>query len=599
VSALYGLAGRGGDLSLLRRMGERLTHRGAHAREWSPAPGVFLGQRGPAAAAGSEAGRLAADATLYNAAELAGRLNGSAPPPGNRGPAALLERAFAAWGTGCFALLDGDFTAAVWDERGGRLVLARDPLGVRSLYTWEGPDLFAFASEYKAILALPCFAPVPDREALQHLQRSKYLPPGRTLLAGVRPLAAGRWVEVRDGRLAGEQAFWRIAVEPSSLGIEAAERGLRERFLAAVDRRTERCGTLGAELSGGVDSAAVVAAMRQVRPDAAIKTFTVGDGPDDPEVLGARFAADALGTDHHEVFAEPECLAEALPAVIWHLEDPIGRTETVLYYQMMRAASRHVDVVLGGYASDGLFAGMPKHKLVRLRQLSPLGARALEDFYHYTQWSQPPGSALGRALRRAWYGGGELPAPSILGAPPAAAPPPLPGRGRGALNQVLLEGMMEGVPAFMPKVEKPHAAHGVELRTPFADPELIRFSFGLPEGLKIHGLRDKYVLRRALKPLLPAAVARRPKFPQAMGYGPRLSEALDDLAGRLLAPDSIRARGFFDPEEIAALRRRRPGKPYTPNRAMRLWTVLATELWARLFLDRRGAWNPFSFTDLI
>jgi asparagine synthase (glutamine-hydrolysing) len=320
-----------------------------------------------------------------------------------------------------------------------------------------------------------------------------------------------------------------------------------------------------------------------------IKTFTIGAGQDDPEILGARRVAEHLQTDHREIFAGPECLSDVMPAVIWHLEDPIARTETVLYYQMMKVASEHIDVVLGGYASDGLYAGMPKHKLVKMMQVTPIGRKAIEEFYHYTQMSEPPQSVLGRLAKRLYFGGNELLAPAILGAPPAVSPSPLLKRRQGLLNEVLRDGIQYGVPGWLPKAEKTHAAHGVELRSPFTDLDLVRFAFELPERFKLRGLKEKFILRRALVPLLPREVVNRPKFPQRMGYSLKLSEVLDAMADQLLRPGDLRQRGFFDPATLDALRRRVPGKPYGFNRAMQLWTVIATELWARLFLDQRAA----------
>jgi asparagine synthase (glutamine-hydrolysing) len=541
---------------------------------------------------------LAVAATIYNAQDVALQIERRGRRRQDGTDQELVQMAFEVFGPECFAMFNGDFTIALWDERARRLILARDALGARVLYYWYGPRCVAFASEYKALLALGDLEAKPDLVALQHLQRAKYLPPGCTLLEGVRPVSAAHWVEA-NGEHVVEHRYWDPIINPQSISMAAAEQRLRELFLQAVSKRVGGGSRIGAELSSGIDSAAVVAAMRRARPDESIKTFTIGAGPDDPEILGARRVAEHLQTDHREIFAGPECLSEVMPAVIWHLEDPIARTETVLYYQMMKVASEHIDVVLGGYASDGLYAGMPKHKLVKMMQIAPMGRKAIEEFYHYTQVSEPPHSVLGSIVKRLYFGGDELLAPAILGAPPAVAPSPLPKRRQGLLNEVLRDGIRYGVPGWLPKVEKTHAAHGVELRSPFTDLDLVRFSFELPEHFKLRGLKDKFLLRRALIPLLPREVVNRPKFPQAMDYSLKLSDVLDALADQLLSPPDLRQRGFFDPATLEVLRRRAPGQPYGFNRAMRLWTVIATELWARLFLDQRAACSITGSIDQI
>jgi asparagine synthase (glutamine-hydrolysing) len=559
-------------------------------RTWSPASGVYLGRRESGHAVDSndpDQPLIAASASIYNRQEVAGKLAARGRHLQGEQVQEVLYSAYEQFGKDCFAMLNGDFAVALWDEKAARLILARDCLGARMLYYWHGPDRVAFATEYKALLALPELRARPNLAALQHLQRTKYLPPETTLLQDVKPVPAAHWLEVSRDEIIGHR-YWKPEIKLRSISMQAAEQELQTLFLQSVARRLPAAGKVGAELSGGIDSASVVAAMHRARPDQQVKTFSIGAGPDDPEILGARVVAQHLQTDHREIFAGPETLPEVLPRVVWHLEDPIARTETVLYYQMMKDASPDIDVVLGGYASDGLFAGLPRHKLVRLMQVAPVGRRSLEEFYHYTQASTPPQTLLGKAATRLYYGKNELPPPHILGASHGAAPRPLPPKRRGLLNEMLLRGMDSGVASWLPKVEKSHAGAGVQFRSPFLDTDLIRFSLELPEQFKLRGFRDKFILRRALIPLLPKEVVKRPKFPQRMDYNLKLTEVLDAMADEILSPQKIAEHGLFDPTEIAMLRRRDPGKAYGSNRAMQLWTAIATELWAHQFLDMRG-----------
>ena len=589
VSAIFGFIGDG-DMSLLQEMGERLKHRGAAVRLWSPARDVLLGQRAHSTAGAPgepQQSPSAVSASIYNRQDVAAMLQQRGRHPQSEEAQELLQMAYEEFGANCFAMLNADFAVALWDEGAQRLILARDCMGARLLYYWRGPRFVAFATEYKALLAISDVQAAPDLVALQHLQRTKYLPPGHTLLQDIQPVPAAHWLEISREEIV-EHRYWKPSLNLQSISMQAAEQQLQKIFLQAVSKRLVGAGRFGAELSGGIDSAAVVAAIHRARPNDQVRTFSIGSGPDDPEILGARIVAKHLETEHREIFAGPECLPEALPKVVWHLEDPIARTETLLYYQMMREASSHIDVVLGGYASDGLFAGLPRHKIVKMMQIAPVFRKPLEEFYHYSQASEPPQTLLGSLAKRLYYGSDEVLAPTVLGAPPAEPPSPLPRRIRGMLNEIMLGGMQHGAPGWMPKVEKPHAAVGVEFRSPFLDLDLLRFSFELPERYKLRGFQDKFILRRALLPLLPGEVVSRPKFPQRMDYDLKLSEVLDAMADDIISPRDVRQRGFFDPGEIDVLRRRRPGRPYGDNRAMRLWTLIATELWARQFLDHRA-----------
>jgi asparagine synthase (glutamine-hydrolysing) len=586
MSAIYGIIGEG-DKSLLKSMGDRLSHRGSTVKEWEPCPGVFLGQRDPLNLVESKHSNIVvANASLYNRQEISELISGNDQQLNGSNPE-FIQMAYEALGPDCFSRFNGDFVIALWDEHHGRLILARDPLGVKSVYYYQGENIFAFASEYKALLALETITPTPDLDVLQYFNSSKYLLTGKTLLKNVCSLSAGHWMEVK-GESLGLHRYWDIPVRPKVIPMSTAEEELQNIFFKAVEKRIEKVKCLGVALSGGIDSSAVVAAIRKLRPNDCIKTFTIGSSEHDPEILLARKVASRFGTEHYEVIADPYDLLDDLEKLVWHLEDPVGRTEGYLYYRLMKVAWNQLDVIFGGSASDGLFAGMPKHKLIKMIQMFPLGRIPLEEFYHYTQLSYPPQSFIGKVARRLYFGRDELPAPTIVGASSIPSPRPLPSKRNGLLNHVLKSGLLEGVPGWMPKLEKTHMAYGVEFRTPFTDPEMVRYSFGLPEKYKMNILKEKYILRKALLPLIPGEIANRPKFPQRMEYDLRLSEVLDILGDKYLNPEAVERRGFYNYSEIGSLRNRDQSKPYSSNRAMRLWTAITTEIWAQIFLDGRG-----------
>ena len=365
MNAIYGIFGTG-NLHLLKSMGERLSHRGTEVIEWSPAPRVYFGSRSfenNHLTKRSLDIPLIASASLYNRMEVVEKLNLKGNKPDPNSTEEVIYSAYQIYNTGCFEIINGDFVIALWDLDKKRLILSRDILGSRSLYYWKSPDLFAFASEYKALLVFDEFEPKPDLESVQYLQASKYLLSGRTLMEGIHSVKSAHFLEVSERDLV-QQRYWDITMSPKKMNADEAQEELEKLFLQSIDRRLSGVQGLQAELSGRIDSSAVVAAIRMTRPNENIKTFTIGDDQNDPEITMARMTADRFNTEHHELIVEPDNLILDLPAYVWHLEDPIGRTEGYLYFKLMEILSNQGSVIFGGSVSDGLFSGMPRHRLV-------------------------------------------------------------------------------------------------------------------------------------------------------------------------------------------------------------------------------------------
>ena len=588
MGAIYGLVGED-DLKALAVMGARLLHRGRSSGEWSVAPQVLFGERshtGEARCFEVEGSTLIGDADLYNSEELIRELAGQGAQFDTNRPEEVILRGYARWGNQVFNRLNGDFAVAIWDSRNASLLLVRDPLGARPLYYWQGAGMLAFASEYKALLALPMVPATPDNDAVQTLQYSKYPPANQTLLKGIFSVPAGHVMVWKQGHLETHR-FWDLAIEPKeALQAEYAS-DVRAAFLKAIERRLVDMEVGGATLSGGVDSISVVAAARTVMPDLPFHTFTAGYGSDDPEMHTAEVVAQTFGTQHHPIVVDASAIPGRLTQVVWHLEDPIARSEVLQAFEVAQVASQYVDVVLAGYASDGLFAGMPKHKILRLIQRLPILKTPLEEFYSYTQVSVPPASLAGRALQRVYYRGTDALPPGVIGAK-SISPDPLPAVSPEFLNEVLRSGVVYGVPKWLPKAERMHMAHALRFRSPFIDRDLVQLAFQIPDRYKISGWREKHIFREAIKPLLPPEILNRPKFPQSMKYDLAFSEVMDAVSDLVLSPERVKSRGFFQVEDIQRLRRRPSDKAYTTEQSMRLWTAVMTELWAQTFIDQRG-----------
>jgi asparagine synthase (glutamine-hydrolysing) len=588
MGAIYGILGDA-DHEELAAMDARLRHRGATGASWSPAPGVHLGLRGsPAAVERLSGGHLVFDGAVDNRREIArraGRPPAFVPEPADDGP--LLLELLQRLGPDGMELVAGQMAVALWEPARRALLLGRDRIGYGPLhYTLDRKGRFIFASEYKALLALNTVEAQPDRDAIQVIQSTKWTKPGATCLAGVYPVAPGTWLEV-DAERIHTARYWNIPVRVEHHDEARHAAALRETFLETMRQQIEPYERIGVSLSGGLDSAVMAAGARHLAGGREVHTFSAGYGPDDRELVNAEMVARVLGTTHHPLILSPADLPELLPWMVWHIEEPIGREDVAYLYVAAREAARHVDVVLAGFGFDGLFAGLPRHRLVDLGLKLPPARGALEQFYDYTFRSVEPTSLPGRALRRAYFRGRDWPAPQVVGARPM---PPFSGFPRDAdqpLTNFLRRGFL--VSPYQSAVEHLYSAVGVRMNAHHTDPAFLAAAFSIPDELKIHGRTQKYILRKACAGLLPERMLAFGKSFNRLKHDTEMSEVLDRMADELLSQDAVKARGLFQPSYVADLRRRAPGKPYAQERAYRLWSLLLMEMWARMYLDRRGA----------
>ena len=588
MAAIYGVIGDASRTEL-EAMADRLAHRGGFGAYWSPAPGVWLGMQSRELCGLATDGPLLFDGVLDNRWALATRRSTRAlrPDPEPENDALLLTELLESEGPDALALLAGPFAVAWWRSRERTLLLARDRIGYGPLhFTVDRAGRFLFASEYKALLALDTVDARPNRDAIQVLQSSKWTKPGETCLAGIYPVAPGTMLEVDAGRLAMKR-YWHIpvAVQHSDEERHAAE--LREVFLDTLHWQTRPYARVGVSLSGGLDSAVIAAGVRNVVGDKPLHTFTAGYGPDDREIANAAGIAETLGTHHHEIMLSPQDLPALLPEMVWHLEEPIGREDIAYLFVAARCAARHVDVMLAGFGFDGLFAGLPRHRLVDLANKIPVARGPLEQFYDFTFRSVEPTTPAGRALKYAYFRGTDYPAPRVLGARPLGPFAGFPRATAQPLTVFLRRNLLMN--PYQVAIEHLYSAVGVRMNAQHTNPAFIAAALSIPDRLKIRGMTQKYILRKACAGLLPQRSLAVGKSFNRMKHDLALCDVLDAMADDLLAPGAVAARGLFEPRYVAALRKRPAGRPYGRERIYRLWSLLLTELWSQLYLDRRGA----------
>jgi asparagine synthase (glutamine-hydrolysing) len=525
----------------------------------------------------SEDGRiqLVCNGEIYNFRALRRELERRGHRFATDSDAEVIVHAFEEEGEAALGRLQGMFALALWDEADSRLLLARDPAGMKSLFYLRHEERWWFASEAKALLLAAGVERRLDPHALDGLLRLGFVPGPRTLFAGVARLPAGhRLIVERSGetRLAAFTTTWEDPAAPADgAGDLAGE--LRRRLGAAVDSHLTAEVPVGASLSGGLDSSFLVGLMAE-RLGAGVKTFSIGCPGDQDERPFARIVAERFRTDHREIAVGPDDLWRRLPRVIWQTEEPRGGP-LVPNSLLFERAAEDVRVLLLGEGADELFGGYLRFKTA----LPPLGLLppSLGAALYGTRKLGAARELYGPALRAARAR--EDPLATYLG-------PALRQRGARRLAGLLdFERRVQLPNAHLPRVDLLSMAHALEARLPFLDPGVVALSERVPLSAKVGWRDEKMILREAAKGLLPEDILRRRKQGQANPL--RLWEAaglLDHAAG-LLAGPAVRARGLFQPrfvDRLLARLRRGRGLPFDRNR---LHFLVLIEIWHRVFLD--------------
>jgi asparagine synthase (glutamine-hydrolysing) len=534
----------------------------------------------------------------------------------------VVLRAYEQWGDEAFARLDGQFAIAIWDRRRDALVLARDRLGVRPMYTATHAGRVYFASELKAIFAAdPTFPRALDPMGIDETFTFWTVVAPRTAFEGVDEVRPGH-VRVVSARGARERPYWSPAFPPDVPAFEGSLDEAAERVRDALDEATRlrlfRSDVpVGAYLSGGLDSSLVVALARRATPAGKLSTFSVrfADAELD-EGEFQRMVASELGTEHHEIVVRREDVAGAFPAVVTHAERPVLRAAPAPLYLLSRLVrSEGIKVVLTGEGADETFAGYDLFREGKVRRFwakqpaSELRPRLLERLYPYL--ARSPVSRAGVA--RMFFGQG------LAGAAEPGFAHDTRWRTTSALKRLFSAEMRERVGAFGARAalldslpdelarwsplaqdqylemrtllagyllsaqgDRVAMAHSVEGRFPFLDPEVVALAATLPPSYKLRVLDEKHVLKRAARGLVPGAVLRRTKqpyrAPDAVSFvGPRAPE----WARELLSERAIADAGVFDPRLVAQLARKcasQRGGRLSNSDDMALVGVLSTQV---------------------
>ncbi len=583
MTAIWGSLGTTDGWNV-EELGRCLRHRGTHESSWAPAPHVRFAWRRDEGASASVIPQvpLMFTGSITNRSELAQRLGRDSKDVAC--DAGLLWELYCTHGSRAFGLVNGQFAIALYDARTDELVLAADRWAVQPLYAASIESCWVFATEYRALLALPQLQARIDAHSVAFLNATKYLPARRTLLQDVHAVAPGECLRLSRNKCE-PQPYAPLKLDiPENSSEPALAAGLRDALLAAARRTVAGYDRIGIALSAGLDSTLTLGFVRAMAPGARIHTYTASFDPHDPDLALAAEAARHFGTIHREIILGPQDVPRLLGELVCAMEDPCAREEMLVYHVLAQEAASEVPVLLYGHMADVLFGGMPRHLLVKLAAGLPFARNPLTAFYDYTQTGAVPRSVLGRLLVAAYYRGRQVPPPRVMNEDYPAADARLHLARVEPLNAVLLDAIRH--PTEVAAMERLHARAGVRFGSLFHDAGVAQWAFRIPDRLKIRGRCRKYILRRAAADILPPAFTSRPKGMIRITQDRRLWRVVQTMAADLLAPGAVAARGLFHPQDVARLLGNRRN---TEEQFYRIWTLLLLELWCRTFIDSRSA----------
>ena len=603
----------------LQAMVGTLVHRGPDDEGRRHLSGAALGMRRLAIVdvatgqqpIGNEAGdvHIVANGEIYNFLELRHELEAKGHRFRTRSSdVESLLHAYEEWGEAFPARVRGMFAAVIWDGRTQSAFAVRDRAGEKPLFYAVTDRGLALASEVKALLTRPEVPRDLDLEALDQFLTYEYVVTPRTILRGIQKLPPASWLRYRAGQIT-VQRYW----DPATIAVrpwkdEEAADALRDALQRAVSSQLMSEVPLGAFLSGGIDSSSIVALMSRGASQPA-RTFSMGfeDGSYN-ELLYAREVAELFGTNHTERLVTPD-IGDLFERLIPHFDEPFGDVSLFPTYLVSRVAREHVTVALSGDGGDELFGGYDTYEAQTLAaRFAGVGAPLVPALAAVGAALPPSGQKKGVVNKFKRFIGGVATAPADLGhfrwmvhlgarrrrrlytpglqAALAATDVYAPvrevlGRSRDddALNRQLYADLMIYLADdILVKVDRMSMATSLETRAPFLDVDVMELAFSMPGHLKIRNGARKYVLKQAMRGILPDRILHRKKEGFSIPLKNWLRRELQPLMRELLSPERVARRGLFEPAEVTALVEAHVAG--RENHAHTLFPLMVFERWA-------------------
>ncbi len=620
IAGILAPPGQSVERSIVERMCERITHRGPDQDGFYFEANVGLGMRRLSIIDLSSGKQPLHNETrtvwvmfngeIYNYRSLRASLEKLGHRFYTHSDTETIVHLYEEYGDRFVEHLNGMFAIALWDSERRRLVLARDRIGEKQIYLcWKNGTL-AFGSEIKCLLETGMVAKDIDPHAVDSYLRSLYVHAPRTFFRDVQELPPATLAIVENGQPPRLERYWNLefdsslrASEPELIEIvrEQVQRSVASRLVADVP--------LGALLSGGIDSSAVVGAMVRASPGQ-VRTFTIGYGEEGrvyDERDEARALATKLGTEHHEFIVKPD-IVDLMPKLVSAFDQPFADSSAVANYYVFQQTRQHVKVVLSGLGGDEVFAGYERHVALRVHErISGLphwvrgsvlpalagllpeprdGGRTVDRIKRFAAAAALPPADAYRLLvtafsveqRRSLYSGAMSSAlrPDVEAAEFASL---FNAAGdRDPLNQALYVDTMMYLPGdLLTLTDRMSMAHSVEARAPLIDPDLVELLARVPADAKVPGRQKKHLLREAVRPWLPAEVFERKKRGFTIPLTVWLRGELQPFMRSVLSKERVEKTGLFRWEGVRDLMDEHV--QLKQNHHARLWSLLMFMTW--------------------
>ena len=557
---------------------------------------------------------LVCNGEIYNYRELRSELQAKGYHFKTGSDSEVLLHLYEAEGDDFVLRLNGMFDFALWDVRRHRLLIGRDRVGVKPLYVMQDGQRLAFATEAKALLTLPGVSAELNRSAVASYLHLGYVAAPDCIFKGIRKLPPATLLAVENGQVR-EWRYWRLS---PGMNQDLSEREWIERVRAQLDAsvRMQMVSDvpIGAFLSGGVDSSAVVGFMAK-HSQQPIRTYAIGFSGGEAEALYnelpyARRVAKLFGTQHREIVVRPDVVS-LLPKLLWHMDEPLSDTAFITTFLVSEFARQDVKVILSGVGGDELFGGYRRylgdHYAQQYRRLPGWLRRSAASIAGRLPVDRHSGLLNTLRLAKGFLSSAEMGADdryrsylqvldreavsALLMQPDAAQTDPLELAFAGAghedsLNRMFAVDAQTQLPDdLLMLTDKMSMAVSLECRVPLLDHQLVELAASMPAAIKVRGGHLKHVLKEALSDLLPADILERKKRGFGTPMGAWLKNELAPLLGRLLAPDVIQRRGLFRQPVIDRLVADHQANRIDGTDA--LLALLNLEIWSRIYLDHR------------
>ena len=521
-----------------------------------------------------------------------------------------IVHAYEEYGEDCPKKLNGMFGFAILDQKKQTLFLARDRLGIKPLYYYHDSGKFAFGSELKSILQVENIPREVDKRALDIFLTFEYIPSPYSIFEGIRKLPPGHSLTLKDGRITIKE-YWDLRFDEKETPEDDLCEQLLDLFQDAVKIRLMSDVPLGAFLSGGIDSSAIVAMMSRVM-DRPVKTFSIAFKEDTyNESPYAQQIADRFNTEHHVEVIEPNAL-ELTEKLVGFLDEPFGDFSIFPTYLVSKMARKHVTVSLSGDGGDELFAGYDTYianKAGRAYERLPgLLRGAMHPILNRIPPTEKKKGLINRAKR--FVEGMQLP-PDLehtrwmIFLQEAEKPKLYSDDLQDVLNgsdsfefirsyfnrvnttdplnrQLYVDIKSYLVDDILVKVDRMSMATSLETRVPFLDHRFVEFTATIPSRLKLQGKSTKYLLKKAMQGILPPEILNRGKEGFSIPIKNWLKTDLKSLMLEVLEPQKIKREGFFNANYVEELKKEHlSGKE---NHSHRLWSMMVFGIWQDLYL---------------